>query len=181
MNHQLIKLESQRLHFRPFTLKDAPSVHHFLQEKEIADNTLSIPYPYLEGMAQEWIKAHPAHLALGEYKFAVILKENNALIGAIEIAVTEEFFHGGLGYWIGKPFWGRGYGTEAVARIIQYGFEDLGLHRIFANHFTFNKTSSRIMVKNRMQQEGTLREHIYKNGTFHDIEMKAILKSEWAL
>jgi len=183
MKEKMIKklktLESKRLLFRSFNLADSQLIYQFLQEKEIADNTISIPYPYLEGMAEAWIGTHQQQLAIGDYKYAVVLKDTSEFIGAIEIFVVEEFHHGILGYWLAKPFWGKGYGTEAVARIIQFGFEDLKLHKIIGEHFKYNHRSGRVMEKNGMQQEGRMREHKIKWGNFVDVDVKAILRSEW--
>lgn len=172
-------LESKRLIYRAFTLSDAPRVYELLQDKDIIDNTISIPYPYLKGMAEEWISSHPKELAANHYIYAVLLKESNSLIGALLIEVTEAFKHGYLGYWIGKPYWGTGYGTEMVARINQFGFEELGLHRIYGEHFDFNIASGRVMEKNGMKQEGILREHKLKNGIFVNSHIKGILAQEW--
>lgn len=171
--------ESPRLEFRPFKLEDAKLIHLYLQEKEIVENTLTIPYPYVEGMAEEWINTHDAERKVGNYKFAIILKSENKLIGAIEIDVVREDQHGILGYWIAKPYWNQGYATEAIKRIIQLGFEDLALHRIVAQHFDFNGASGRAMEKNGMQLEGTLREHKIKNNKLLTLHLRAILKKEW--
>ena len=181
MTQSLKNLESNRLLFRAFTVSDAPRIHELLQEKAIIDNTLSIPYPYKNGMAEEWISTHQDQLAFGDYKYAIVLKKTNALIGAIEIVVTEEFKHGCLGYWIGKPYWGKGYGTEMLARILQFGFDDLNLHRIYAEHFDNNIASARVMEKNGMIPEGILREHKIKDGEFINSNIKGILVSEWNL
>lgn len=171
--------ESLRLIFRPFQLQDAELIHAYLQEKEIIDNTISIPYPYQKGMAEQWIATHNEQQKLGDYKFAIVEKNENKLIGAIEIVVVEEFHHGVLGYWIAKPYWNNGYGTEAVASIIKFGFEELGLNKIIGEHFDTNMRSQRIMEKNGMQLEAKLREHKMKWDKFVNVEMRAILKSEW--
>lgn len=130
-------------------------------------------------MAEEWILSHPESFKHGEYKYAVILKEENVLIGAIELIVVKKFKHANLGYWLGKPYWGKGYGTEMVARMIQYGFEELNLHRIFGEHFDSNFASKRVMQKNGMIHEGTLREHKFKEGKFLNANINGILRSEW--
>ncbi|MCS5711896.1 GNAT family N-acetyltransferase [Candidatus Berkiella aquae] len=179
MKKTLNSLESNQLLYRAFEMSDASRIFELLQEKEIVDNTLSIPYPYQKGMAEEWISTHQTQLALNDYKYAVILKEANLLIGAIEIVVTEDFNHGCLGYWLGIPYWGKGYGTEMVARIIQFGFEDLKLHRIYSEHFDSNIRSARVMEKNGMIQEGILREHKIKDGKFVNSNIKGILTTEW--
>ncbi|MBS0287492.1 MAG: GNAT family N-acetyltransferase [Proteobacteria bacterium] len=179
MTSTLINLESNRLTFRAFKLSDASRVYELLQEKEIIDNTLSIPYPYEKGMAEEWIATHDASLKQNDYIYAVVLKETDLLIGTIGLLVSAEFNHGCLGYWLGKPYWGQGYGTEMLSRIIEFGFEDLKLHRIYGEHFDNNSASARVMEKNGMVQEGKLREHKLKYGKFVNTNIRGILASEW--
>lgn len=171
--------ESPRLLFRPFHYHDAELIYTYLQEKEIIDNTLDIPFPYEKGMAQEWISTHEKQQHLGNFIFAIVLKGEDRLIGAIEMTVVEEFQHGILGYWLAKPYWNKGYATEALGRIIQFGFEELGLHKIVGEHFETNPSSGRVMEKNGMQLEGKLREHKIKWGKFINMDIRGILRSEW--
>ena len=84
-----------------------------------------------------------------------------------------------MGYWIGKPYWNRGYGTEAAGGVLRYAFEQLGLNRVYAAHFRRNPASGRIMQKIGMTYEGCLRQHIKKWDTFEDMEYYGILRSEY--
>lgn len=84
-----------------------------------------------------------------------------------------------LGYWIGKPYWGRGYCTEAARAIVRYGFDDLHLHRIHSSHFASNPASGRVMQKIGMTREGCLRQHIRKWGQWEDVVLYGILRSQW--
>ena len=83
------------------------------------------------------------------------------------------------GYWIGRPFWSRGYATEALRAVLAYGFEGLELHRIHAHHFARNSASGRVMQKADMQLEGVHREHAKKDDHFEDIVVYGILRAEW--
>jgi hypothetical protein len=71
-------------------------------------------------------------------------------------------------YWIGKPYWGLGYATEAAEEVVRYGFEDLALHRIQAKHFGSNPASGKVMRKVGMSQEGVRPEHYKKWETYED-------------
>ncbi len=84
-----------------------------------------------------------------------------------------------LGYLLGVEFWGKGYCTEAARAVMKFGFEQLGLNRISAEHFTRNPASGRVMQKLGMKHEGTLRQHVLRWDEFHDVEVYGILKSEW--
>jgi len=69
-----------------------------------------------------------------------------------------------LGYWIGVPYWGKGYATEAARSVVNYGFSTLELHRIFASHVPANPASGRVLTKIGMRHEGRLLGHILKWG-----------------
>lgn len=84
-----------------------------------------------------------------------------------------------LGYWLGKPYWNRGYATEAARAMVEYGFEELELNRIQARHMEHNPASGRVMEKIGMKYEGTLRQATYRFGEYHDLLMYAILRSEY--
>lgn len=84
-----------------------------------------------------------------------------------------------MGYWIGKPCWNRGYCSEAAEALLKYGFETLGLNRIFAHHMSSNPASGKVMQKIGMKREGFLRQHVRKWDVYEDLELYAILRSEY--
>lgn len=112
--------------------------------------------------------------------FAIILREGGDLVGAIGLEAKPDHGRAEIGYWVGVPYWNRGYVTEAARAVLGFGFESLGLHRIFAMHFTRNPASGRVMQKLGMKHEGTLREHEKKWDVFVDCEVYGILHSEWS-
>ncbi len=173
-------LRTGRLVLRPFTLADAAAVQRLVGAREIASTTAFIPHPYEDGMAETWIDTHPARLADGTgIIYAITLSMTETLCGAIELAIKPEHQRAELGYWIGVPYWGQGYCTEAAATLLDHGFRALGLHRILAMHLARNPASGRVMQKIGMRHEGTLREHMLKWGVFETMEYYAILRSEW--
>ncbi|MFB2772525.1 GNAT family N-acetyltransferase, partial [Pelatocladus sp. BLCC-F211] len=108
-----------------------------------------------------------------------VSSDPSVLCGAIGLGINQKHNHAELGYWIGKPFWGNGYCTEAAQEVLRYGFEKLGLHRICASHFAHNPTSGRVMQKIGMTYEGCRRQHTLKWGEYIDVMEYGILKSEW--
>lgn len=171
-------LETERLILRPFTVADAPAVQRLAGEKTIADNTLNIPHPYADGMAEAWIGSHDAALARGESLVLAVTLSGEGLIGAIGLNLDRPNRRGELGYWIAVPHWGRGFATEAAKAVIRYGFQSLGLNRIEANHLTRNPASGRVLAKVGMRLEGVHRQHVLKNGVFEDLARYAILAAD---
>ncbi len=173
-------LKTARLTLRPFNLDDAKDVQELAGDKRISDTTLFIPHPYPDGLAEEWITSHKKLCDEDkEIVWAVTIKESNALIGAISIHPRPEFNKGEFGYWIGVPFWNKGYASEALKEILRFGFEELKLNKMFAHHFMNNPASGKVMLKNGLKEEGYLREDIIKNGEYIDLRIYSMLRNEY--
>ncbi len=173
-------LSTERLILRPFSLEDAPEVRRLAGEKEIARTTLNIPYPYEEGMAEGWINTHHEKYEQGlGLQLAVVKKETGELVGNIGLFFQPKFDLGEFGYWIGVPFQNQGYGTEAARKLLEFGFEELNLNRIYARYMENNPASGRILKKLGMKEEGHLRQHVKRMGVYHDLIYAGILRSEF--
>ena len=173
-------METERLVLRPFVLADAPRVQELAGDYSVAVTTLNIPPPYPDGAAEGWIRTHADRAAEGAgYTLAVTLREGGTLVGAIGLVVNQEHQRAEMGYWVGRPYWGQGYATEAAAALLRFGFDDLGMNRIFARYMTGNPASGRVMEKIGMRHEGTFRQHERKWGEFHDVAYRGILREEF--
>lgn len=172
-------LTTPRLLLRPFTLADAPEVQRLAGDFAIADTTGNIPHPYPDGAAEAWIGSQPAEFEQGKSAtFAIVSRAENILIGAIGLHFKPEHDSAEMGYWIGKPYWGQGYCTEAARALLAYGFNECGLNRIMARHSARNPASGRVMQKIGMTYEGCLRQSVKKWGNYEDLKIYGILKSE---
>ncbi len=183
MNPQPI-LQTQRLILRPFDIADAPVVQELAGDRDVALQTMNIPYPYEDGLAEQWLSTLADQFAEGtRAAFAIVAraedKPEGELIGDICLVIEPEQGKAELGYWIGKPYWGNGYCSEAARAVLAYGFEKLLLRRIYAEHFAENAPSGRVMRKIGMNHEGRLRQHAKRKDEIHDIEIYGILRSEY--
>ncbi len=174
-------LRTRRLLLRPLGPGDADAVRTLAGAREIADTTLTIPHPYPAGAADEWIVGQrPAWLAGAAATYAITDASDGALVGCIGLAITQEHRSAELGYWVGVPWWNRGYCTEAGRALLGLAFGELELHRVEARHFTRNEASGRVMQKLGMRFEGTQREALRRWDRFEDVAVYAILEHEWA-
>lgn len=172
---------TERLILRRLELSDAETVRRLAGDPQVADTTLTIPHPYPEGAAEEFIRITHEGLESGKgCIFGIERREDGQLVGVISITGLHPVHkRAELGYWIGVPFWGKGYATEATGAIFRLGFEELGLNSIYARFFTRNPASGRVMQKMGMKYEGTMRQAVCKNGQFEDLAYCSILRSEW--
>ena len=84
-----------------------------------------------------------------------------------------------MGYWIGTPYWGCGFATEATAAVVRYGFEELQLNRVHAAHFALNPASGRVLEKLGMRREGCRRQHVLKWDRYVDLVLYGLLREEY--
>ena len=169
-------LETSRLMLRPWRESDIPELVPLIGAREVAATTLRIPHPYREEHAREFLATVPKQ---DEQLLSIRLRSDGQLCGGVGLHPNRAHQHGELGYWLGVPFWGNGYATEAAGAVVRHGFEQVGLHRIFASHFEGNAASRRVLEKLSMRHEGCLRQHILKWGQFIDLHLYAILRQEF--
>jgi len=168
-------LETARLRLSPFTDADIPELVPLIGSREVAATTLRIPYPYEEKHAREFL----ARVAKeNELRLAIRHRSDGRLCGGIGLHPDMQHQRAELGYWLGVPYWGHGYATEAARAVVRYGFEQFNLNRIFAAHFEGNEASGNVLRKIGMKHEGCARRAILKWGKFLDLEMYAILREE---
>lgn len=111
----------------------------------------------------------------------IVLKDDDELIGATGLEdISLPHRNAEIGIVIGnKDCWSKGYGTEALNLIMGHGFDQLNLHKIFLSVFSFNARAIRAYEKSGFKREGVFRDHLYRNGKYHDVYYMGILENEW--
>ena len=174
-------LTTARLVLRPFALTDAGDVQRLAGDRSVADTTLNIPHPYLDNMAEQWIATHGAGFEAGTLaNFAITLQRSGTLVGAVGLVIERSADRAELGYWIGAASRNVGYCTEAVHTTIDYGFLELKLNKICANHFKRNPASGRVLQKLGMSLEGERAQHVKKWDRYEDIVLYGLVRSAWS-
>ncbi|HEU5303919.1 MAG TPA: GNAT family N-acetyltransferase [Gemmatimonadales bacterium] len=173
-------LRTARLLLGRFEPEDAAELQRLASAREIADTTLSIPHPYALDHARAWIANQRRESVRGRAtNFAVRLSPGSTLIGSIGLRdIDPEHLQAELGFWIGREWWGQGYASEAAREMIRFGFDELGLNRIYAHHMVRNPAAGHVLRHAGMQREGLLRERVRKWGVFEDVVLYAILREE---
>jgi RimJ/RimL family protein N-acetyltransferase len=173
-------LKSPRLRLRPFAAADGPAVRELAGDPAVAATTLLIPHPYPAGAAETWIAGHEAQWAARQQLvLAITERESGALLGAIGLKLDPVHEKAEMGYWVGRPYWGQGYATEAVGTLLHHGFHGLGLNRIEAHHMAHNPASGRVMEKAGLIREGCSPQALKKDGRFVDAVFYGALRSTW--
>ena len=182
MKHQgTVRLETDRLILRRFKEDDASSMYHnWANDDEVTRFLTWQTYSGIDN-AHDFIRFLLDGYGKDDfYQWAIELKETEELIGSISVVRLDDSVDAAeLGYCIGRRFWGHGYMTEAVRRVISFLFEEVGANRISARHDTNNPNSGKVMIKAGMSFEGTLRQCDRNNQGIVDCACYSILRSEY--
>ncbi|MGA7432302.1 MAG: GNAT family N-acetyltransferase [Xanthobacteraceae bacterium] len=141
-------LETERLVLRAPRLADAKAIARHVNDRRIAENTARIPHPYGVADAEQFLAE--VNRQDGKATFAIVLK--GEIIGMCGLEPREAAAE--LGYWLGVPYWNRGYGTEAVRAVIDHAFGDLAHDALQAGARVSNPASRRVLEKCGFQWTG---------------------------
>lgn len=140
-----MELKTERLILRPWKESDAQSLYEYAKDPDVGPIAGWPPHKSVEESLNVI-----RDVFNGAECYAICEKENNKAIGAIELKLngqTDKEDECELGYWLGKPFWGRGYMPEAVKELIRHGFEDLKMSVIWCGYYDGNNKSKRVQEK----------------------------------
>lgn len=149
----------------PMSIGDKAALIEFLNDRDIYDRTICIPFPYTEESADTFLASvedatekvgHPVHFA--------IRNESNKLIGGFGFDGLSHGHRAEIGYWLARKYWGQGIMTATIRETCAFARAEWQLHRIFAQVFDFNPASARVLEKNGFTCEGLLRNQFRKDG-----------------
>lgn len=170
------RIESERLILRPVTLRDSKDMYEYASDAETAYYVFD-RHESLEATERS-IVSYFIEQPLG--KFGIELKDSGKMIGTIDLRVKDRNKRAIVGYTLNKAYQGKGYMTEAGRRILELGFDTLGLQCIASLHDERNDASGRVMQRMGMQKEGVQRfVSTWKEGEWFNDVYYSILKSEY--
>lgn len=183
MEHQgTVRLETNRLILRPFTVEDAPAAYKNWMSDEKVTEFLRWPthkeLAVSKAVINEWVSEYEKNKSF--YQWAIVPKGLGEPIGTISVVGMNErveMVH--IGYCIGSKWWKNGYMSEAFAKIISFLFEEVGVKRIESQHDPNNPASGKVMVKCGLKYEGTLRQADWSNKGIVDAAIYGLLAEEY--
>ncbi|WP_077324663.1 GNAT family N-acetyltransferase [Virgibacillus siamensis] len=174
------KLETERLLLRKISLDDIAEMNEYGSSDNVS-RYVSWPAHQSTDDTKKFADIVLAGYESGEPPFwGIVLKENNKLIGTINfVSWMPKHKTGELGYVLSERYWGRELMSEAVDRVLDFGFREMALVRIQARCFTENLGSEKVMKKVGMTYEGTLRKAMFAKGRHWNLMMYSILDEEY--
>jgi RimJ/RimL family protein N-acetyltransferase len=177
-----IRLEMPRLVLRELTERDRADVHAYASDPDV---TRFLPWgPNTPQETDEFLRevaSWRAQVPRLNFILGIEVRADGCVGGSCRLQVTEPEHRGAtIGYALGQRHWGKGYASEAVDGLLAFGFEQLGLHRIWAVCDPANTASARVLEKAGLRREGEMLEHRWEKGRWCDELLYAILEREWA-
>ena len=165
------------LSIREWRINDKSALAENLNNPKVLNNLRDgLPYPYTEQDAEDFITAMLSANKNRTYAFAITLDDE--VIGSIGVFRRDNIHYrtAEMGYYIGEPYWGNGYMTNAIKQVCEYVFENTDIIRIFAEPFAHNTASCRALEKAGFLYEGTLKSNAVKCGNIVDMKMYALVR-----
>lgn len=163
---------------RPWRLADKPALLRYANNRNVWINLTDIfPHPYTPEDADRWLWRCGAQQ---EPHTAMAIDLAGEAIGATGIELKQDVYRksASIGYWLGEPFWGRGFATRALQLMTEYALAHFDITRLQASVFDWNPASARVLEKNGYRLEARLRQRIYKDGRYADELIYAKLRGE---
>ena len=175
-----MELETERLRIRDFQQSDYDAVYEYPSDPEVVrympfgPNTPEQAQGFLDRVIPNQNEENRIN-----YEMAVILKENNQLIGGCRVNKVDKI-KAHIGYIFNKKYWGKGYASETAKALVDFGFKELKVHRVYATCDPDNIASKRVLEKAGMVLEGRLREDMIIHGRYTDSLILGVLRHEWS-
>ncbi|MCF7958579.1 MAG: GNAT family N-acetyltransferase [Phycisphaerae bacterium] len=181
MKQHAPQFETDRIIIRRYKPSDAEDLYNVLKDKAMSRWTFALPHPYPQEAAVKYIRQTQSRWRLEKgYAFAVVHKETGKVIGNVGLNRVEQTHKcGEIGFCLGKKYWGQGLMTEAIERLLHFGFNKLKLHRIYGHTFQANTASKRVFEKTGFTLEGTMRQAVVRYKKRHDLLNYGILRGEY--
>ncbi|MEO1015208.1 MAG: GNAT family N-acetyltransferase [Pseudomonadota bacterium] len=142
-------LETDRLALRAPAAADVDDIVRYVGDIDVAGRLSRVPHPYTQDDAAYFLR----ELVPKATVWAVERREDSAFIGVISLSPHDGAADAELGYWFGKPFWGKGYATEAAGAVVAYA-DASGLTLLHSGFFEFNPASGRVLRKVGFEEAG---------------------------
>ena len=185
MDKQLLKrfkniptLKTERLILRRIERSDLEDVFAYASDPKVPEYLLWSVHP-----SRAYTKAYLALLqkryALGEF-YDWGIEYNGHIVGTVGFtSFSPEHSIGEVGYVLSSKVWGKGIASEALAKIMEYGFLELGLNRLEARFMVGNDKSKSLLLRSGFSAEGVIRSGVFAKGDYKDVELYSILRSEY--
>jgi len=176
----MINLESSKIRLRAYRREDIKDALSFINDPEVSEYLRpGIPFPMKLENEEKWYESIDP-MSTSNYSFAIETKDKSLYIGGCGINETDwKNSWCVVGIFLGKRYWNKGYGTDAMKTLVNFIFNEMNMNKIKLNVYSFNKRAVKSYEKCGFVTEGILKQEFFRNGQYHDEYIMSILKSDY--
>ena len=173
-------IRTKRLTLRAAKMSDAEDLYEYSRDPAVAKHVLWDAHTsihqtraYIRYLIRQYKNGQPS-------SFVISITETGKVVGTIGFMwIQQENRSAEVGYSLSRRYWNQGIMSEALQAVVEFGFTKLNLNRIEAQHECDNPASGKVMLHAGMRHEGTLRQRIYNKGRYADVDLYAIVRSDY--
>jgi len=174
------EITTHRLKLRKLQSCDAEDFYKFASDKKVSQFMNWIPHTSISDSIKSIEKSIKEYESKQYYRWGISLKENNHLIGIIQLLAFDETKNScSFAYMLNSDYQNKGYGTEALSAVIQFAFEKISVDVIEADIYSKNKASSAVAKKCGMNYTGTIKDKYTKDGTLHSADRYTVTREQY--
>lgn len=180
-NWKSLRLNGKKVFLRAVRKKDARRIFELVNDPDITRFLATIEAPVLLKQEKNYVLRSEQGWKKGKsFNFAICEKKSGVLAGVCGFHDYNSMHHRAeAGLWVAKEHWKKGFGSEAISLLVDFGFRTLKLHRVRYEHIVQNKGSKGIAEKVGFKKEGLVRDFLFKRGEYWNVFTYGLLESEW--
>ena len=175
-------LRGRTIYLRPAEREDVPLFVRWLSDDRTT-RFLALRSPIGQAMEERWFDQVLEHHGRDQWFFVICRLEDDRPVGSLDLHELDQINgSAGIGIQIGDPAdTSRGYGSDALAALLDFGFGELRLVRMWLDVYDFNERAGHVYERLGFVREATFRRALFRGGQYHDVHRLAILAEEWPL
>jgi len=168
-----VNLYENMIALRDLTVVSAQEIQQLANNYTIAKNLRDyFPSPYSLEDAISFLELVPT--GVFGHVFALFQGDDFIGVGSLIPQQHEHRLNAEIGYWLGEQYWGKGYATDAVKKMVEFAFVELGLSRVYASVYDYNTASMRVLEKSGFEKDAVIKSSVIKEGNMHDEHLYSI-------
>jgi RimJ/RimL family protein N-acetyltransferase len=173
-------IEGTLVNLRAMEMADLERNHRWINDREVTWG-LAMRYEMSLAAEEEWMRNRTSKgVTYSDVGFAIETKDGLHIGNCGLHQASPEHRDAEAGIMIGdKAYWSKGYGSDALATLLRFGFQEMNLHRVGLRVYDFNARAIASYRKCGFVEEGRMREAQYQDGAYHDIVVMSVLRNEW--
>ncbi|NPV88378.1 GNAT family N-acetyltransferase [Coprothermobacteraceae bacterium] len=177
---QAVLLQGELVRLRAYSREDLPKARAMINDPEVRQFLMpGIPWPLRPEDEEKWYETLDP-FGTGPYSLAIERLSDGEYLGGCGVNhVDWKNSKAEVGIFLGKQYWGFGYGTDALRVLVSFVFDEMNMHKVYLRVYSFNERAIQVYKSLGFKVDGVLRDNVFRDGQYHDELEMSVLRNEW--